>query len=248
MIPLRIVSEVISCFITKEFNTDKEYSYIINEFNYNKSKNKIYEIYTAIRNIIYKYLKFEYRTTPLAEENENGFFSADESLIAHRNNRQIWLLGIINNTTKDFRIEGTYERTTSAIKKFITFNVKSGNNIITDGFTSYNFLDRIDSGYTHFKHDHSGGDFGFGQESTSHIESIWSQLKAKIKDTYYTIPEKNVLHFVREAEFKIKLRSKSGPEKIKEFFSCYDFLSNVKDVEIEDKDFLTDSSNNSDYD
>ena len=109
-------------------------------------------------------------------------------------------------------------------------------------------MDRIDSGYTHFKHDQSEGDFGFGQESTSHIESIWSQLKAKIKDTYYTILEKNVLHFVKKAEFKIKLRSKSGPEKIKEFFSCNDFLSDVKDLEIEDKDFLTDSSNDSDSD
>lgn len=107
-------------------------------------------------------------------------------------------------------------------------------------------MDRIDSGYTHIKHVHGGGDFGFGRESTSHIESIWSQIKAKIKDTYYTIPEKNILHFVREAEFKIKLKSKSGPKKIKEYFSCYEFLSNVNDVEIEDKYFLTDSSYDSD--
>lgn len=44
MILLRIVSEIISCFISKEINTEKEYSYIINEFNYTISKNKIYEI------------------------------------------------------------------------------------------------------------------------------------------------------------------------------------------------------------
>ena len=188
MIPLRIVSEVISCFISKEINTEKAYSYIKNEFNYTISKKKIYEIYTAIRNTMYKYMKFEYRTTLLAEENENGFFSVDESLITHKNNRQIWPLGIINNSTKEFRIEGIYERTTDAIKNFITLNAKSGNNIITDGLTSYNFLDRIDSGYTHIKFVHGGGDFGFGRESTSHIESIWSQIKAKIKDTYYTIP------------------------------------------------------------
>ena len=148
-IPLRIVSEVISCFISKEQNAEKAYSYILNEFKYTISKNKIYEIYSTIRNIIYKYLKFEYRSSPLADENENGYFSIDESLFAHKNGKQIWLLGIINNSTKDFRIEGTYERTTDCIQKFICFNLKKGNNIITDGFASYNFLDRIDSGYTH---------------------------------------------------------------------------------------------------
>ena len=127
--------------------------------------------------------------------------------------------------------------------------MKKGNCIITDGFVAYNFLDRIDSGYTHIKHNHGRGDFGFGVESTSHIESIWSQLKAKIKDTYYTIPEKNILHFVREAEFKLKLRTKSGQDKIKEFFSCWKFLNDVKDVEIEeDKEFLTDSPIESDSD
>ena len=69
-------------------------------------------------------MKFEYRSLPLPDENENGFFSIDESLITHRNGKQIWLLGIINNSTKDFRIEGTYERTTDCIQKFICFNVK----------------------------------------------------------------------------------------------------------------------------
>ena len=63
---------------------------------------------------------------------------------------------------------------------------------------------------------------------------------------YYT--RKKILHFVREAEFKLKLKAKSGSEKIYVFFSCYNFLNDVKDVEIEDKDFLTDSSNDSDSD
>ena len=44
--------------------------------------------------------------------------------------------------------------------------MKKGNNIITESFVSYNFLDRIDSGYTHIKHIHGGGVFGFGREST----------------------------------------------------------------------------------
>ena len=83
-IPLRIASEVISCFNSKEQNAEKAHSYILNEFKYTISKNKIYEIYSAIRNIIDNYLKFEYWSSPLADENENGYFSIDESLIAHK--------------------------------------------------------------------------------------------------------------------------------------------------------------------
>ena len=93
MIPLRIVSEIISCFISKELNAEKAYIYIINEFNFTISKKKIYEIYTEIRNVLYNYFKFEYRTTPLADENENGFFSIDESLITHRNENRYGFLG-----------------------------------------------------------------------------------------------------------------------------------------------------------
>lgn len=71
---------------------------------------------------------------------------------------------------------------------------------------SYNYLDDVNSWYTHIKHNHGAGSFGFGIQSTSHIESIWSQIKSKIKATYNTIPNKNILHFVREAEYKILLK------------------------------------------
>ena len=245
LIPLRIVSKVISFFISKEQNEEKAHSYILNEFKYTISKNKIYQIYSVIRNIIDNYLKFEYQLSSLADENEKGYFSIDESLIAHKNGKQIWLLGIIYNSTKDFRMEGTYERATDCIQKFICCNLKKGNNIITDGFVSYNFLDRINSGYTHIKHIHGGGNFGFGCESTSHIESIWSQLKEKKKKNILYYTWKIILHFVREAEFKLKLKAKSGSEKIREFFSCYKFLNDVQNVLKEDNGFLTYSFNDS---
>jgi len=49
--------------------------------------------------------------------------------------------------------------------------LEPGNTIITDGWSGYNFLDEM-AEYTHDKHIHGGGDFGFGLNSTSHIEII----------------------------------------------------------------------------
>ena len=46
-------------------------------------------------------MKFLYETEYIAEANANENFSCDESLIGHKNNSQLWLIGIINNSTKD---------------------------------------------------------------------------------------------------------------------------------------------------
>lgn len=53
------------------------------------------------------------------------------------------------------------------------------------------------------------GDFGFGIQSTSHIVSIWNTIKSKIKGVYNIIPNKNIIRFIREAEFKFKLIKKT---------------------------------------
>ena len=56
-----------------------------------------------------------------------------------------------------------------------------------------------------------------GPESTSHIEILWAFIKAKIKNTYFSIPNKYIIIFVREAEFKIK--NKNNTEKLDEFLT-----------------------------
>ncbi len=48
----------------------------------------------------------------------------------------------------------------------------------------YNWLDSNQSGYIHRKHIHDSHDFGYGMESTSHIESLWFHLKLLIKKIY----------------------------------------------------------------
>ena len=60
-----------------------------------------------------------YDTEFISDINKNEIFSADESLINHNNHRQIWLLGIINNRNKQFRIVGTLSRDGTTLKKSI---------------------------------------------------------------------------------------------------------------------------------
>lgn len=54
-------------------------------------------------------------------------------MIGHKNGKQIWLLGAIDNNTKDFRIEGNYTLDSITLNKFIILNIETGNNIDTDG-------------------------------------------------------------------------------------------------------------------
>ena len=75
-------------------------------------------------------MHFVYNRELFGDVNQNGFFSVDECLFAHSNNKQVWILGIIDNTSKDFRLEGTFNRDTNSLKNFITKYVKTGNTII----------------------------------------------------------------------------------------------------------------------
>ena len=50
---------------------------------------------------------------------EHEYFSVDESNIGHKKGKALRLLGIIKNSTKEFRIEATFERDTVTIKRFI---------------------------------------------------------------------------------------------------------------------------------
>ena len=167
-------------------------------------------------------------------------------MFGHKNNKQLWMLGAINTITKDFRIEGVLSSDAETLKKFITTYIPKGSNITTDGWVGYAFLNDLDSGYTHYTHNHGAGDFGLGFQSTSHVESLWSVLRHKIKTTYNVIPTTNIMHFIRETEFKYKIRNLSLDVKITKFFEFWKLLNNIKDVEIEKSEFYCDSDPDSD--
>ncbi len=77
---------------------------------------------------------------------------------------------------------------------------------------------------------------------------MWSILKNKIKSTYHVIPTKNIIHFIREAEFKFKNREKNYIDMLKEFFSCYDYIENVEANQFMPSQFLKDDSDSSSSD
>ena len=56
-------------------------------------------------------------------------------------------MGIINNTRKEFLLEGSYKRDARTLKSFIKKFIQIGNYIITDGWAGYVFLDRPNSGF-----------------------------------------------------------------------------------------------------
>ena len=151
-------------------------------------------------------MKILYASESISSKNKNEFFSMDESLINHKKGRQIWLLGVINNQSKEFRIEGTFNRDASTIAKFIQNYIEKGNTIVFDMWAGFHFLDDANSGYTHISNNHHNGIFGIGLQSTSHIEAIWNIIKNKIKNIYYVIPNKHFLQFFREAEYCFKIR------------------------------------------
>ena len=232
---LYVISEIIKKFL-EGVNASKCYDYLKNEINASISLVTIKNVYTEIRKVISKYYNILYQSEPLGEKDKQRVFAIDESLfVTDGNNNQIWVIGAVDNITKDFRIDIAFKRNEEVLKTFIVFHIQKGNKLITDGWAGYSFIDE-QQGYTREVHIHGASDFGFGVNSTSHIESIWSQLKSVIKNIYYIIPHQNFLLYLREAEWRIKNKSKSLGEKIKEFFDCWSVV-----YDIPDSDYISDN-------
>ena len=54
-----------------------------------------------MRYIIYGYYFIQYKTETLSyKNNQSEFYSIENSLFGHKNNKQIWMLGAINNINK----------------------------------------------------------------------------------------------------------------------------------------------------
>jgi transposase-like protein len=154
------------------------------------------------------------------------------------NKQQLCVLGLVDTTTKEFRLVVAKDRNTETLKSFIKKLIPEGNNLVTDGWHGYDWVDNSYSGYTRYLHIHGHHDFGYGPESTSHIESIWAQLKSEIKTTYKMIPSQNFLYFLREAEWKIKTKNLNYEEKLQDFFEKYNLVVTVGESNLFDSEFL----------
>ena len=97
--------EVIKCLIVLNFNSKQAHKYLTAEKEIKLTEKQIRKIYNKVREIIYYYFLLEYECEEFSLENQNHHFSLDESLFCHDiKGKQIWVLGMSENETKNFRL------------------------------------------------------------------------------------------------------------------------------------------------
>lgn len=142
---LRLISQIINCFICRNLNAQEAVNYLINEKHIEPvSANLLTKVYDRLRDIITNNLYIVYETELLGQENEGGYYSVDESLFGHTNGTQAWLLGTVNSLNHEkFRMDFSENRDINSIKHFITKYDQKSNDICIDGWSGYNFLDQL---------------------------------------------------------------------------------------------------------
>ena len=213
---------------------NKNASDIYNKFknecpNINISLLHISEILQKLREYIAHYIKDIYSIEDISQENRMERFAMDESNFVTDGNITTWVVGIINVTSRKIRLEYPENRNTNTIKKIVHAHIKKGNIVVSDAWGGYSWLSNADSGYIHSTHTHSLGNFGRGDESTSHIEQLWHHLKLIIKKIYNMIQKKHFIYFLRESEFRRNLSFLSYEGK---WESIYDTLNYIKNLNL----------------
>ena len=151
---------IIKLWISENKNAVQIYNKIKSESNnIDISIDKIREILRALGHYIAHYKKDSYSLEEISTRNVFEHFAVDESDFVRVGGKIFWVIGIINTHTKKLRLELSFERDTSTMKKIIKNLVQTGNIIVTDGWSAYLWLDLPFSGYIHSKHNHGAGDF-----------------------------------------------------------------------------------------
>lgn len=172
----------------------------------------------------------------------------DESLFCHTDsNGSIWLIRLINTNTKYFRIEAVKEWNSEILEKIIRHHNGRGNTIITDGWPSYSWLNQNKSGYHHIVHILGRHDFGFGEQSTSHVESIWSDIKRLISKYYVTVKPTNFIYYAKEIEWRKKVSKLYNSAKLANLKEILNHISITVEYELLEKSQI-DDFDKEDYD
>lgn len=136
-------------------------------------------------------------------------------------------LRIINYRSREIRLEIIENSTAQTMKNIIRKFISRGNIIVTDDFSSFHWLYDPSSGIVHSVYNHGHGNFGYGFDSTSHIESLWSTLKSLIKSIYTVIPKDNISLFLLEAEFRRNIKKFNNNNIMKEFDEITKYVNDV---------------------
>ena len=174
-----IIIKIIKKFILEENNSTIITKYIENYYNH-INRATINKILNWLWYPFSHYLKDIYRLNKLGKTSGGSNISISKKWCLHIYWGKNMGVGAINNKTRNIRIDIFKTRNSSNMKLFIFNNIKKDNNIITDEWPIYSFLDNDDDPYTHKAYVHQpNGQFGFGQYRTSHNEWVWNLLKKK---------------------------------------------------------------------
>ena len=240
-IPISVCIKIIELFIIDNKNVVQIEKSLKDYYQIQNVNNKIiYSMVLLIRKFIAHYLKEVYMT-PMVDANKGEFIAVDESLFCHTyENEQIWLIGLINTRNKKFRIEAVKRRDSEIMQKIIKQHIGTGNNIVTDGWGAYGWMDANNSGYNRIIHIHGHHDFGYGEESTSHVESLWADLKQKLKSFYIAVKPNNFIYFAKEVEWRKKISNKSNNEKLNNLMDIFNHIANTTNSELFEKEEIED--------
>ncbi len=139
------------------------------------SKTTSGQLYTQLRELISEYIQAMTTFSPFQTfDNKKLVVEADESLFTHSNGQQMWVFGLYCRNKQEARCFSVVDRSSEVLISIINDHVPIGSHIYTDGWASYIQLPRL--GFTHTIVNHREG-FGYGDNTTNHIESLWSELK-----------------------------------------------------------------------
>ena len=214
-IPIQILMNILKGFI-KGNNATQIIKTLKDKYNNaNIGRRIVSKFLLFLRKCIAEYYKSLYDNENISMENQRTPFAIDESLFTSINNIPIWVVAIINTRNhNDIRCNITRTRNTPFMRNFIHKYIKPGIIIISDGWSSYNFLREPGSGYTHLVYSHGHGQWGRGINSTSHIESVWAYFKSTIKKIYHSILNKGFYFYLKETEFRYNTRNNTFKEKV----------------------------------
>lgn len=235
-IPASVIHYIMYLFIVVKINATQIEKSLKQKYKYAPSYVTITNILFNLRRVITDHLKYKYKIKQIGgSPDKNISVAIDESLWVHINNQKMWLIGAIETKSRKLRCDFVRHRTSANLNIFVTNHIEPGTHIITDGFSSYAFLDNEDvSVWTHEAHSHARGDWGSGSSSTSHIEHTWAHLIEQVKLIYGNIKSYNWIYFFKEAEFRLNICKKKDDEKLKIFENILKEIFELHDYEFYD--------------
>lgn len=128
--PASVLFKILELWLHNEFKGRKITKKIKDIYNLDSFNiNFVYKFLQNCRIIIANYIRSLYILDPLAFRNSLDNITIDENLFTHLNGIPQWVIGLINLSTNEIRLEVVETRDTDTLKTIIIKHVMTGNNI-----------------------------------------------------------------------------------------------------------------------